>query len=91
MSTFLGILLLALPTLLVIGLHLIWRDHAKRVTRLAWVIVGATWVAAIWFWIDYNRQTDDVGLIVNGIIAGALTLSALAATLAALVVAWRAR
>ncbi len=84
-----GIFLLALPTGLVVAANLLMMARPARLAT--WVVVLATWAIACWLWVDYARQQDDVGLMVSGIAAFAVTASALGATLAAIVAKWQRR
>jgi len=85
----LSLLVLALPTLLVCAAFFLWQNHETRSSRAIWLIVGAVWVLSAWFWASYSRQQDDVGLMVEGILAGATTISAFVATLVAMFLLWR--
>ena len=79
----LALLMLAFPTVLVVAAYLI--PAAKWARRLIWPVLVAVWAIAAWLWFDYNRQMDDVGLMVSGIMAAAVSASAALATLLAAV------
>ena len=89
MGTVIAALLFALPSLLVLGAYFALRQNRGRATRIMWMVVAACWVAAVWFWIDYNRQFDDVGLMVRGIMAQAASTASLLATVVAFVLTRR--
>ena len=89
MTSVVAIGLLALPTALVVLAHVVLRPGLAQL--VIWGIVAAIWAAALWFWVDYGRQNDDVGLMVSGLSAMGLTFSALFATVAGMVITWRRR
>lgn len=89
MQALLSLCLLATPALLIIAVHLLWRRNAQQARRFMWIIVAAIWAVSIVAWFNYSRQTDDVGLMVMGILSGATLFSALLATLTAGVIQWR--
>ena len=82
-------LLLALPTLLVTAAFVLWRVRPARFRIAKWVVLGSAWAVTAWFLISYSQQTNDVGLMVDGILGGAAFLSALLATIAAVFLSWR--
>ena len=89
MGAALSLLILSLPTLLVGAAFYLWREYLTRLRLAFWLVLGAVWAISAWFWASYSRQQDDVGLMVEGILAGATTISALVATLVAMFLLWR--
>lgn len=87
MGSLAAILMLASPVVLVVAAYLALPAKWARILTL--VCLALVWTLTAWLWIDYNRQTDDVGIMITGIMAAALSASAAVATLAALYFARR--
>ena len=77
-------LFLLFPLGLVIVTHFLLRKKPRLSRWAIWGILLAFWALALWLWIDYNRQGDDVSLMVSGFIAGGATLAAALASTAAM-------
>lgn len=84
-----SILMLASPTLLILAAWAFLRHRETLFRRLLLMIVGAVWALALYFWVSYSGQTDDVGLMVQGILAYAVSGSAFVATVVAVFLTWR--
>ena len=81
------LLVLALPAAFVLLSRKLMRQRQKLWSGLSLTLVVLVWAVAAYLWVDYSRQQDDVGLIVQGIMAFAVTTSALLATAARILAA----
>ena len=91
MQWFVVALLLALPTLLITAFFFLWRERPSRFSRVAWPVCAVVWIAAIWLWVRYSQAQTDVDLIVEGLFAAAISVSAATATLATSILARKPR
>ena len=89
MGTLLSLLVLALPTILVMAARIGLRRRPGWERLVLLTILIMVWSIALLGWSRYSVQDTDVGLMVEGMLAAAVTLSAVFATAVAFVMGLR--
>ena len=89
MGTLLSLLVLALPTILVMAARIGLRSRPGWERLVLLTILIMVWSIALLGWSRYSVQETDVGLMVEGMLAAAVTLSAVFATAVAFVMGLR--
>ena len=89
MGTLLSLLVLALPTILVMAARIGLRRRPGWERLVLLTILIMVWSIALLGWSRYSVQETDVGLMVEGMLAAAVTLSAVFATAVAFVMGLR--
>ena len=89
MGTLLSLLVLALPTILVMAARIGLRSRPGWEHLVLLTVLIMVWSIALLGWSRYSVQDTDVGLMVEGMLAAAVTLSAVFATAVAFVMGLR--